>query len=312
MGTLERRAASPFLCGRLVEEVLLALLHPPRGDGRAPHPARDHRRRGARRDARGPARRGPCRRVPEDARAARPAGRRLGALQHRLHGTRRARGPRPPLQHVLQDPALRRAAAEGDRPAAEARRDPGAVQLPRPWGGRRDAADHGVGSAHAPLPGPRSADGRDHERRRRRRPRPPAVRQSARAHDRGLGGEAGSRLRDDDGRREAAALGRPRGDAAPPLLLVHRVPAVRAHGAPSRRSRPSVRSEGLPDRGPQCGPRARAALHGRRPEGLRREARPRVHAGAGDARDAGRLRRASASSRRSSSWTRTARSSASS
>ena len=111
-----------------------------------------------------------------------------------------------------------------------------------PGAGRRDAADHGVGPPHAALHHARRGDGRDHERGRRRDPRPPAVRQGARAHDHGLGGQARARLRDDDLRREAAGLGVPGREAAPPLLLVHGLPALRADRAAPRRARPRVRA----------------------------------------------------------------------
>ena len=75
-------------------------------------------------------------------------------------------------------------------------------------------------------------------------------------------------------------------EAAPPLLLVHGLPAVRADLTAPRGARPGVRREGLRDRGPERGPGARAALLRRRAGRLREEIRLIVHHMTAEAQEA--------------------------
>ena len=171
-----------------------------------------------------------------------------------------ASGPQPPVQHVLQDPALPGPAAEGRRQAAHARRDRGAVPLRGPRGGGRDAADHGVRPPHAEVHDTRRGHRRDHERGRGGDPRSPEVRQGPRADDHGLGRPACAGVQRDHVRRQAADFGVPGRETPPPVLLVHGLPAVRADLTAPGAARPGLRREGLRDRGPERGPGARDAL----------------------------------------------------
>ena len=70
-------------------------------------------------------------------------------------------------------------------------------------------------------------------------------------------------------RRQAADLGVAGREAAPPLLLVHGLPAVRADLTAPRGARPGRTPRRASDRGPERGPRARAALRRRGPRRLR-------------------------------------------
>ena len=106
----------------------------------------------------------------------------------------------------------------------------------------------------------------------------------------GWEGQPAPAFSDDHLRRQAARLGGPRRDAAPPLLLVHGLPAVREDLTAPRGARQDVRGEGLPHRGPERGPRARDPHDRRGPGRVREEERLDVHARAHDAGGAAGLR----------------------
>ncbi|MCK7471933.1 MAG: hypothetical protein MZU95_14970 [Desulfomicrobium escambiense] len=139
--------------------------------------------------------------------------------------------------------------------------------------------DHGVRPPHAEVHDTRHGHRRDHSRGRGGDPGPPEVRQGSRADDHGLGRcqpAPAFSVTTYDGIPLTSGVARR--EAAPPLLLVHGLPAVREDLTAPRGTRPDVRGEGLPHRGPERGPRARDPHDRRGPGRVREEERLDVHA----------------------------------